>query len=116
MAAGQQVMALEDPVAAAQVEVRRAELAVLRNKFTAVNLIDRIQARLVQEQMLRAEGNLARAEQHVNDLVVVATHAGRLAVPEARLERLGLITAADRNTRGGFGSSSVEDADWPEPP
>jgi putative peptide zinc metalloprotease protein len=83
VAAGQPLIALEDPVAAAQVEVRRAELAVLQNRFTAVNLIDRVQTRLVQEQILRAEGNLTRAEQHVRDLMVVATRAGRFVVPGA---------------------------------
>ena len=47
----------------------------------------------------------------------IATRHGRtLRAIEARLERLGLITLADRSTRGGFGSSTVEDADWPEPP
>jgi putative peptide zinc metalloprotease protein len=82
--AGQPLIALEDPVAAAQVEVRRAELAVLQNRFTAVNLIDRVQTRLVQEQILRAEGNLARAEQHMRDLMVLATRSGRFVVPDAR--------------------------------
>ncbi len=84
VAVGQRLIALEDPIASAQVEVRRAELAVLRNRFTAVNLIDRVQTRLIQEQVLRAEGNLARAEQHVRDLMVVAARNGRFVVPDAR--------------------------------
>ncbi len=81
---GQKLIALEDPVAAAQVEVRRAELALLQNRFTAVNLIDRVQTRLVQEQILRAQGNLARAEQHTRDLIVLASREGRFVVPDAR--------------------------------
>ena len=81
---GSRLIALEDPVAAAQVEVRRAELAVLRNRFTAVNLIDRVQTRLVLEQIQRAESNLARAEQHVQELTVYAPRAGRFVVPDAR--------------------------------
>ncbi len=81
---GSKLIALEDPVAAAQVEVRRAELAVLRNRFTAVNLIDRVQTRLVLEQIQRAESNLARAEQHVQELTVYAPRAGRFVVPDAR--------------------------------
>lgn len=84
VAAGQPVIALDDPVATARVGVRRAELAVLQNRFTAVNLIDRVQARLVHEQVLHAEGNLTRAEQYVRDLVVLAPRAGRFVVPEAR--------------------------------
>jgi hypothetical protein len=47
---------------------------------------------------------------------IAIRHGRTLRAIEARLERLGLISAADRNTRGGFGSSTVEDADWPEPP
>jgi putative peptide zinc metalloprotease protein len=84
VAARQPLIALEDPVAAAQVEVRRAELAVLQNRFTAVNLIDRVQTRLVQEQIEHAQGNLARAEEHVRELTVLAPRAGRFAVPDAR--------------------------------
>src|SRR5262249_53133898 len=37
---GEPVIRLEDPVASAQVEVRRAELAVLQNRFTAFNQIN----------------------------------------------------------------------------
>jgi hypothetical protein len=46
---------------------------------------------------------------------IALRHGRTLRAIEARLERLGLITATDRSTRGGFGSS-VEDADWPDPP
>lgn len=84
VSAGQPVIALEDPTAAAQVEVRRAELAVLRNRFTAVDLIDRVQTDLVREQIVDAEGKLERAQQHVRDLLVCATRAGRFVVPDAR--------------------------------
>ena len=82
--AGQKLIALEDPVAAAQVAVRRAELAVLENQFTAVNLIDRVQTRLVDEQIARARANLARAEQQTRDLVVLAPRSKRFVAPEAR--------------------------------
>jgi putative peptide zinc metalloprotease protein len=83
VAAGQPVIQLEDPVAAAQVEVKRAELAVLQNRFTAVNLIDLVQARLVREQLDRAAANFTRAEQRQGDLVIRATRAGRFVVPDA---------------------------------
>jgi putative peptide zinc metalloprotease protein len=82
--AGAKLIALEDPVAVAQVAVRRAELAVLQNRFTAVNLIDRVQTRLVTEQIERARANLARAEQRTRDLIVLASRPGRFVVPNAR--------------------------------
>ncbi|MEJ0068153.1 MAG: HlyD family secretion protein [Pseudomonadota bacterium] len=84
MTAGQPVIQLEDPVAAAQVEVKRAELAVLQHRFTAVNLIDLVQARLVREQLDRAVANAARAEQRIGALVLRAPRAGRFVVPDAR--------------------------------
>jgi hypothetical protein len=41
----------------------------------------------------------------------IAAHHGRtLRAIEARLERLGLMTAADRSTRGGFGSAHITPA------
>jgi putative peptide zinc metalloprotease protein len=81
--AGQPVLRLDDPIAAAKVEVKRAELAVLSNRFTAVNLIDLVQARLVHEQLRRAAANLAEAEARQRDLIIKAPRPGRLVVPEA---------------------------------
>jgi putative peptide zinc metalloprotease protein len=80
----QPLIRLEDPVASAQVEVRRAELAVLQNRFTAFNQINLVQTKVVQEQIERARGNLVRAEQHVRDLLVQAPRSGRFVVPDAR--------------------------------
>ena len=63
------------------------------------------------------EKELIKAFKGGDPIADIATRHGRtLRAIEARLERVGLITAADRSTRGGFGSSSVEDADWLEPP
>jgi putative peptide zinc metalloprotease protein len=82
VAAGQPLVELEDPVLAARAEVLRAELAVLEHRFTAVNLIDRVQARLVREQIGRAEAQLALAEQRRAGLGIAASHDGRLVLPE----------------------------------
>jgi putative peptide zinc metalloprotease protein len=84
VAAGQPVLQLEDPIAAAQVDVTRAQLAVLQNRFTAVNLIDLVQQRLVREQLERGSANLARAEQRQRDLRIMAKRSGRFVVPDAR--------------------------------
>jgi putative peptide zinc metalloprotease protein len=81
--AGQPVIRLEDPIAAAQVNVDRADLAVLQNRFTAVNLIDLVQMRLAREQLDRARATLTRAEQRVSGLLIRATRSGRFVVPDA---------------------------------
>jgi putative peptide zinc metalloprotease protein len=83
VAAGQPLIAQEDPVAAAAVAVDRAQAVVLRGRYVAVNLIDRVQALLVHEELDRAEARLARAEQRQRDLVLVARRPGRFVVPEA---------------------------------
>ncbi len=83
--AGQPLVALEDLVADAQLAVVRAQVAVMENRFNAVNLIDRAQARLVEEQLARSRAQLARAEQRSQDLVLVASRAGRFVVPTAHV-------------------------------
>jgi putative peptide zinc metalloprotease protein len=81
--AGRPILRIEDPIAASQVEVKRAQLAVLSNRFTAVNLIDLVQARLVREQLRRAAANLEQAQARQRDLVAVASHSGRVVIPDA---------------------------------
>jgi putative peptide zinc metalloprotease protein len=83
VAAGQPLIAQEDPVAAAAVAVDRAQAVVLRGRYVAVNLIDRVQALLVHEELDRAEARLARAEQRQRDLLLVASRPGRFVVPDA---------------------------------
>ncbi|MBL8701263.1 MAG: peptidase M50 [Alphaproteobacteria bacterium] len=83
VAAGQPVIQLEDAVTSAQVDVYRAQAAVIESRFNAVNLIDRAQARLAEEQLGRARAQLARAEQRERDLVITAAQAGRFVMPAA---------------------------------
>ena len=116
--AGQPLVALEDLVAEAQVAVLRAQVAVMENRFNAVNLIDRAQARLVEEQLTRSRAQLARAEQRNRDLVLVASRAGRFVVPTAHLlpgrfvrqgELLGyVIGAADVGIRVVVPQSEID--------
>jgi putative peptide zinc metalloprotease protein len=73
---GDPLVALEDPVAAARVEVYRAQLAVLETRFAAVNVIDRQQMRLAQEQLAQARQMLARAEERQAALLVRAERDG----------------------------------------
>jgi putative peptide zinc metalloprotease protein len=81
--AHQALIVLHDPVAQTQVEVYRAQVAVAQDRFNQVNLLDRAQARLAQEQLTRAQATLARAEARATDLVIRAPRAGRFVVPEA---------------------------------
>ena len=80
--AGQPLIALEDPVALAQVGVFRAQDDVAASQFEAVNLIDMVQARMAAQQMQRAHAALARAEGRSHDLMLVAQRNGRFVVPE----------------------------------
>lgn len=84
VAAEQPVILLEDPIAAAQTQVKRAALAVLQARFTAVNLIDLVEARLVTEQIANARADLALADRRQRDLTLRATRAGRLVIPDVR--------------------------------
>jgi putative peptide zinc metalloprotease protein len=83
VAAGTRVIAMEDPVAAAQVEVDRADVAVLQSRFLAVNLLDRAQALLINDALARARARLEDAERRVAELDVTATRAGRFVVTDA---------------------------------
>jgi len=80
--AGDPLLRMSDPVQAAQVEVLRAQLAVLEARFTQVNLLDRVQQRLVEEQLARARSVLARAEEKQGALLLRAQRDGRFVVPE----------------------------------
>ena len=82
--ADQPLIRLEDPVAAAQVQVKQAELEVLQHRYTAVNQIDLVQARLIAQQLARAQAALERAKQRQGELVIRAPRAGRFVVPDAR--------------------------------
>ena len=83
VAVGQTLIQMEDPVAAAQVEVERAQLAVLRGRFLATDMIDRVQALLVREQLDRAEARVADAMRRQADLSVAAARPGRFVLPDA---------------------------------
>jgi putative peptide zinc metalloprotease protein len=86
VAPGQALIMLHDPVALTQVEVYKAQVVVAEDRFNQVNLIDRVQARLAQEQLTRSRATLDRAEARASDLVIRAPHGGRFIVPNA--ERL----------------------------
>ena len=57
VAAGVPLIDMQDPAAAAQLEVYRADLQVAEGRFQETNLIDRARARLVGEQLDRARAD-----------------------------------------------------------
>jgi putative peptide zinc metalloprotease protein len=76
------LLQLEDPIAAAQYDSLAAEVAVQQSRFNAVNLIDRVQARLTADQLARAQAGLDRARERSAALDVIAAHSGRFVVPD----------------------------------
>jgi putative peptide zinc metalloprotease protein len=92
---GQKLIALHDPVAQTEVEVYRARVAVARDRFDQVNLIDRVQARLALEELTRANAVLERAEGRAADLVMVAPRGGRFVVPDAAALPGGFVHKGD---------------------
>lgn len=80
---GTRLFGLADPVARAETDVLAAEAAVQEARFNAVNQVDRVQARLLENQVDRAHAALARARERLGELDVVAGHAGRFVVPNA---------------------------------
>ena len=82
--AGAPLVLLQDPIAAAQLAVLQAEVAVQEARFNAVNVIDRVQARLTAEQLNRARAAAERMAERSSDLQLVAGRAGRLALLNER--------------------------------
>ncbi len=80
---GTPLIRLQDPVAAAQLQVLASEVAVQRARFDAVNLIDRVQAKLIAEQVARAEAAYSLARSRYDGLTSVAESRGRFVVPQA---------------------------------
>jgi len=102
------------------------QVEILRALLAGVGALEQVAVRAQRRAQLPDNVGRSWTEEEERQLTTAFTngdalpdialrHGRTLRAIEARLERLGLITAADRSTRGGFGSSSVEDADWPEP-
>jgi putative peptide zinc metalloprotease protein len=83
VAPGSRLFTLDDPVARAETDVLAAEAAVQQARYNAANQLDRVQARLLENQVGRARAALERARERVGGLDVVAQHAGRFVVPNA---------------------------------
>jgi putative peptide zinc metalloprotease protein len=80
---GMHLFHLEDPVAEARLRTLEAEVAVQQSRFDAVNLIDRVQARLLADQLSRAKAVYDREHERIAELDVDALRDGRFVVPNA---------------------------------
>ena len=80
---GELLFRLEDPIAVAHLEVLAAEVTVQQSRFDAVNLIDRVQARLIADQLARAQATYDRAHERIAALDVQTGRPGRFVVPNA---------------------------------
>ena len=83
VASGTALFQLSDPIAAAQLDVLAAEVALQQSRFDAANLIDRVQARLLAEQLARARAAHDRAREQSDALGSSSPRAGRFVVPAA---------------------------------
>ncbi len=118
-----------DPTTGAELEtgtvLQRAD--VLRALLAGVNALEQVSARAQRRAQLPdnvgrpwsadEERVLVTAFQAGDSLVEVAAKHGRtLRAIEARLERLGLLTAEQRTTNNSFTGSPTSRATDPQPP
>lgn len=79
----QALIQAEEPFLVTRVAVQKAELEELHAKYDALLPSDRVQASMVREQLVAAEGNLRRARERESDLVFHSHANGRFVVPNA---------------------------------
>jgi putative peptide zinc metalloprotease protein len=82
VAAGVDLLHLDDPVLAARVATLEAKVVELRYRLEAVPFDEPAEAKVVHERLMRAEEDFAHAQGALADLVVRSTAAGRFVLPE----------------------------------
>ncbi|HSC00733.1 MAG TPA: hypothetical protein VLE45_12520, partial [Burkholderiaceae bacterium] len=80
---GQPLIEARDPLLPTQVAVLEAQLDELQAKYDALLLENRVQAALVQEEMVAAAAALERARERTAELVLRSASSGRFVVPNA---------------------------------
>ena len=83
VAPGQALLRLEDPLLASRLRVLEAEVRELRLRFAALNMADRAEANIIQEQLNHAEADLALHRRRAGELVVRSPAQGRFYLPRA---------------------------------
>ena len=82
VAEGAPLVQLADPVLDAKVEVLKARAEELRLRLAAVPVNRPAEAKILREQVERAEASLAMFREHQRDLVVRSPGEGRFVLPE----------------------------------
>ena len=81
VARGEPLIALEDPLLDAQVQVAAARVKELEERHAAALVTDLADAQIIRQGLDHAKEELALARQRVKDLTLPSPSAGRLVVP-----------------------------------
>ena len=84
VAAGEALLRMEDPLLAARLRVLEAEVRELRLRFAALNMADRAEAKIIQEQLRHAEADLDLHRKRADDLLVRSPTGGYFFLPRAQ--------------------------------
>ena len=80
---GQELVRLEDPNIKARVEVIEAQLEETRHRYIAIELVDRVQAQMLADQITHLTGRLETFRERERELSIVADQPGRFIMPRA---------------------------------
>lgn len=80
---GEALLHLSDPFLDKEVAVHKARVRELELRQAEQDVRDRVNARIVEEQLRQARADLAQAEEYQHNLVVTADVPGTLALPRA---------------------------------
>ncbi|MCP4243273.1 MAG: peptidase M50, partial [bacterium] len=78
--AGAPLIALEDPILAAQITILETEHRELKLRLDQLKLVDRVQADMIKEQIRHIDASLALARQRMESLTVRTPEAGRFVI------------------------------------
>jgi putative peptide zinc metalloprotease protein len=103
---GQLLLKCRDPLLLANVEVLRARTGELESRYNAALAIDRVQAKIVQQELRDVRAELDRAEERMTELEIRSPNAGVLVLANA-------LDLPDRYVRQGDLIAFVVDVDRP---
>jgi putative peptide zinc metalloprotease protein len=81
---GDVVIECRDPLLAANVHVVKAQLKELEARYDAEIYMDRVQAKITEEEIIKIRADLARAQERLRDLAIRSPGNGVLILPGAK--------------------------------